>query len=377
MTTLPGGLTPGDLTTALRRWTGLPGLTVDDVATAPVAHRYSAPTTRALTRVAVSARDGAGAVPLRLVTKELQRAREGLPPGIPPPLRAFLDSQIPWRTEADVYTGDVRASLPPGLRMPDLVHVTEGPGDRVTLWLEDVRAVDRPWTAEDVRRAATGLGRLAVRRRHEPRIEVPCGSFLGNFVANRLDRRALPLIGDDATWAHPAMRQPEVAALRADLTRLAGRVPALWEELSAVPELPAHGDATPDNLLRPEAEPGTFVLVDWGTSTPAPVGFDVVPLVFGRAEGGSGPADEVHGLLDVAVPAYAEGMAAEGVEVPGELLRRAVVTAALLRYPFTGLPLDELEGPVTDGLTAHAREKAAFVRAVLDLEPRPAALSDR
>ncbi len=376
-TALPGGPTPDDLTAALRRWTGRPGLAVEAVATAPVAHRYSAPTTRALTRVAVSARDGAQAVPLRLVVKELQRAIEGLPPEIPASLREFIDSQIPWRTEADAYTGGVRASLPPGVRMPDLVHVAEGPGDRFALWLEDVHAVDRPWSADDVRRAATALGRMAVRRREEPPVPVPCGSFLGNFVANRLHRRALPLLADDATWAHPAMHQPGVAALRPALTGLAARVPALWEELSAVPELPAHGDATPDNLLRPEAEPGTFVLLDWGTATPAPIGFDVVPLVFGRAEAGTGPAGEVPGLLEVAVPAYAEGMAAEGLQVPVERLHRTVVTAALLRYPCTSLPLDELEGPPTPGLAARAREKAAFVRMVLDLEPHAAALSGR
>jgi hypothetical protein len=63
--------------------------------------------------------------------------------------------------------------------------------------------------------------------------------------------------------------------------------------------------------------------------------------------------------------------------VPVDLIRRAVVTAALLRYPFTSLPLDELEGPPTPGLPAHARGKAAFVQMVLDLEHAPAVLSGR
>ncbi|MGY1653673.1 phosphotransferase [Geodermatophilus sp. SYSU D01119] len=377
MTALPGGTTLEDLLPGLRRWTGRPGLTVDDVACVPVAHRYSAPTTRALTRVAVTARDGGEPLVLRLVVKELQRAREGLPPEVPPPAREFIDSQIPWRVEADVYTGPVRDHMPPGLRMPDLVHVTSGPGDRRTLWLEDVRAVDRPWSVDDVRRAATALGRLAVRRRVEPRIEIPCGSFLANFVANRLGRRALPLLATEGTWSHPAMRQPAVAALRDDLARLAGRVPALWDEVAGAPELPAHGDATPANVLRAEQEPGVLALLDWGTSTPAPVGYDVVPLVFGDAEACTAPPDAAPGLLDVAVPAYVEGLAAEGVEAPVRQVERAVVAAALLRYPFTSLPLDELEGPLTGELVAHAREKAAFVRMVLDLEPRLAALSGR
>ncbi|MGY1785226.1 hypothetical protein [Geodermatophilus sp. SYSU D00698] len=377
MSALPGGTTVAELLPALRRWTGRPGLTVDAVTTTPVPHRISAPTTRALTRVAVTARDATGPVRLPLVVKELQRAREGLPPEIPPPVREYIDSQIPWRTEADVYTSGVRDRLPPGLRVPGLVLAAEGPGDRVTLWLEDVATTERPWTAGDIRAAATALGRMAARRREEPRVPVPCDTFLGNYVANRLGRYALPLLAADDTWAHPAMRAPEVAALRPDLGELAGRVPALWDELGCVPELPAHGDATPANLLRPPDEPGTFVLLDWGTATPAPAGFDVVPLVFGRAEAGTAPAGEVPALLDVAVAAYAAGLAAEGLEVPADRLYRAAVAAALIRYPCTSLPLDHLGAPVGDDLLAHAVERAGFVRMVLDLQHRPAALSGR
>jgi hypothetical protein len=377
VTPLPGGTTVGELLPALRRWTGRSGLTVDDVTAEPIRHRISAPTTRALTRVTVSARDADGPVTLSLVTKELQRAIEGLPPEIPPPVRAYIDSQIPWRTEADLYTSRTAASLPPGLRMPALVHAQEGPGERFTLWLEDVGTSDRPWTADDVRRAATALGHAAVRRRGEPRIAVPCDSFLGNYVANRLGRYALPLLAADDTWAHPAMRLPEVAGLRTDLATLADRVHGLVDELGCVPELPAHGDATPANLLRPPAEPGTFVLLDWGTATPAPAGFDVVPLVFGRAEAGTAPADEVPALLEVAVAAYADGLAAEGLEVPADRVHRAAVAAALIRYPCTSLPLDHLGAPVTDDLLAHAVERAGFVRMVLDLQHRPAPLSGR
>ncbi len=374
VTGLPGGTAVADLLPGLRRWTGRPGLRVEDVACTPVRHRISAPTTRALTRVAVTTRDADGPVTLRLVTKELQRAREGLPPEVPPPARELIDSLVPWRIEADVYASATAGHLPPGLRMPDLVHVAEGPGDRVTLWLEDVAVTGEPWTADDVRRAATLLGRVAVRRRCEPRLVVPADSFLGNYVAHRLGGHALPLLAADDTWSHPAMRLAEVAALRTDLADLAGRVPALVAELGSVPELPAHGDATPMNLLRPAAGSGAFVLVDWGTSTPAPAGFDVVPLVFGRAEEGTAPPGEVPALLDTAVRAYAEGLAAEGLEVPVDRLLRAVVAAALIRYPCTSLPLDHLGGPVTDELLAHAVERAAFVRMVLDLQP---ALSGR
>jgi hypothetical protein len=54
--------------------------------------------------------------------------------------------------------------------------------------------------------------------------------------------------------------------------------------------------------------------------------------------------------------------------VPDDVLARAVRSCALLRYPFTSLPLSEaLTGrPVRDDLDRYARRKAAFVRGVLE-----------
>jgi hypothetical protein len=46
-----------------------------------------------------------------------------------------------------------------------------------------------------------------------------------------------------------------------------------------------------------------------------------------------------------------------------------VLTAALLRYPCTTMPLTPTMEPVTDAAVARARERATFVRMVLDLEP--------
>jgi hypothetical protein len=77
----------------------------------------------------------------------------------------------------------------------------------------------------------------------------------------------------------------------------------------------------------------------------------------------------VPALLDVAVPAYCAGLAAEGVDVPLADLAAGVLTAALLRYPCTTMPLTLTMEPVTDAAVERARERAAFVRMVLDLEP--------
>jgi hypothetical protein len=369
VTGLPGGLAVDALRDALRRWTGRPGLAVDAVACTPIAHRISAPTTRALTRVRVAASDGGQRLELRLVTKELQAARYGLPPQMPDDARAHLDAVIPWRLEADVLTGRAVTLMPPGLRTPEVVAVHEQDGDRLTLWLEDADPLDTPWTAADTERAATGLGRLAARRVGLPSPRIPGGDFLTGYRDEQLATWAVPWLLYDATWAHPLFRLPEVAALRPEVCALARRVVDVHARLAALPLLPAHGDATPMNLLRPRARPGEFVLVDWGMTGPAPAGFDLLPLVFGRAESGFGPPGEVPALLDVAVPAYCAGLAAEGVDVPLADLAAGVLTAALLRYPCTTMPLTLTMEPVTDAAVERARERAAFVRMVLDLEP--------
>jgi Phosphotransferase enzyme family len=378
VTPLPGGTTVDGLLPALRRWSGDPGLVVDEVTCGPLAHDISAPTTRGLTRVRLGGRGGSGErVELRLVAKELQSARYGLPPQMPDDVRAHLDALIPWRTEADVLASGVAGVAPPGLRPPDLVAVQEQPEDRLTLWLADADPVDTPWTDADTVRAAEVLGRLAARRRGLPTPPVPSGDFLTSYRDEQLGTWAVPWLLDDATWAAPVFGVPEVAALRDEVCDLARRVHDVHARLAPLPVLPAHGDSTPMNLLRPAAAPDSFVLVDWAMSGPAPAGFDVVPLVFGRAESGVGPAEEVPGLLGPAVAAYARGLAAEGVDVAPAELETAVLAAALLRYPCTGMPLHVLFDPVTDDLLAYAARRARFVRMVLDLEPRLTALSGR
>jgi Ser/Thr protein kinase RdoA (MazF antagonist) len=187
-------------------------------------------------------------------------------------------------------------------------------------------------------------------------------------VENAVRRWALPRLAGDDLWAHPAFTQGEVAALRQELLGLAERIDELLAALGPVPWSNTHGDPTPMNLLRPRADPDTFVLIDWGTASRGPVGWDVVPLVFGPAENGTAPPGDLAERLAVAVPAYAAGLAAEGVTVPDDVLARAVRSCALLRYPFTSLPLSEaLTGrPVRDDLDRYARRKAAFVRGVLE-----------
>ncbi|MFB9375695.1 hypothetical protein ACFFKU_17735 [Kineococcus gynurae] len=358
-----------DVVTALRHHLERPTLQLLDQREEPLEHDISAPTTASVTRVHLHLRDPLGDLRLSCVRKVLQAARHGLPPVIPPEVIAHLDAVIPWRLESDVLTPALAAAMPPGLRAPEVLARLERPDDRIELWLRDVEPVPASWTAGDTVHAARLLGRLAARRRDEPQ---PAGPrFLDTYRWESVAVWSAPRLLDPATWAHPVFRDPAVVGLRGPLLALVAGLPRLDERLAAVPVLPAHGDATPLNLLRPGVDPDDLVLLDWASATPGPAGWDVVPLVFGLAECGRQDVSDARAVLDDAIAAYGAGLAEEGFELAPDRLRTAVVTAAQLRYAFTTLPLGVLDGvPLPDpDPSAYLARRAALVRCVLDLTP--------
>ena len=363
---LPGGTTLDELQTALRASLGRPDLVLDETSCSSVVHTITAPATASLTRVRVTAHD-AEPLEISLIAKCLQTALRGLPPQIPKEERERLAASIPWRLEAEVYTGNTARRMPPGVRLPRLHAALERPDERIVLWLEDVEPLEIPWSAGELERAAMALGRLTVRRADQVLASLPPKSFLAHLVEVGLKPWALPHIHSDALWAHPAFAQQEVVALRPDLVRLAPEVDSWFDELSEVPWRNTHGDPTPMNMLRPRTDPDSFVLIDWGLASLGPVGWDVVPLVFGPAENGTAAPSDLADRMAVAIPAFEAGLAEEGWRLPEGAVRRVVRHSALLRYPFTSLPLGEFQsGMLTDDSMAYTRRKAAFIAAVLD-----------
>ncbi|WP_433801712.1 hypothetical protein [Actinomycetospora sp. CA-084318] len=367
-TTVPGGVAPGDLAAGLGELLGRRVVDAVVDAVESIAHAVTAPTTAGLHRVSVLAGTADGdQVPVRLVAKVLRPARYGLPPEMPDDARAHLDRVIPWRLEAEVVTTMPADRLPAGLRLPGLVAWTTR-AEEIVLWQEDVATADDPWTPDDVVRAAGLLGRLAARRADDV---VPWvgPTFLRSFLDGAVRSWAAPLLRAPGSWRHPEFAaaverdlEEPVLALLDDLATDDGPGVAPW--LTA-PGLPSHGDPTPDNLLRPVADPSSFVLIDWATATCAPVGWDVVPLVFGRAEAGRAPAAEAVAVLPRALEAYADGLAVEGRPVDRTALTAAVRAMARMRYGVTVLPLDALVGGRTR--TSAREPQADLVAAVLAL----------
>ena len=82
--------------------------------------------------------------------------------------------------------------------------------------------------------------------------------------------------------------------------------------MDALPQALPHGDASPQNLLVPADDPDTFVAIDVSFQNPQAVGFDLGQLLVGLTHAGQLPAaalPEVHAVL---VPAFTDGLQAEG-----------------------------------------------------------------
>jgi Ser/Thr protein kinase RdoA (MazF antagonist) len=149
-------------------------------------------------------------------------------------------------------------------------------------------------------------------------------------------------------------------------------LPQMLDELDAMPVGTLHGDACTRNLL---VEPGRegFVLIDFGFWGRGPLGFDLTQLILGEVQMGERPADELPELEAACLAAYAEGLRAEGTEVPVHTVARAHALLALLFTGLSAVPFEHLGEPVTDELLRVARERAAAARFLLDLVDATAA----
>jgi hypothetical protein len=269
--------------------------------------------------------------------------------------REFVDF-FPWRFELDMYGCGIGSVLPAGMRMPVLHHVKHADPDHIGLWWEYVAERPGRWELADYQRAARLLGQLAARRRDGAEINLslpkaareahPDGSALRFFTERRVMRGALPALQNEQVWGHPltktALHRAGDPALPADLLVLGARLRQILDMLDALPQTYAHGDASPQNLLRPAGEPETVVVIDWGFGTLLPVGFDLGQLLVGLAHAGETEPSELRDIDAAIFPAYLDGLAAEGYDVASQVVRAGYLGALAARSALCALPIELL-----------------------------------
>ncbi|MDF2745379.1 MAG: aminoglycoside phosphotransferase [Actinomycetia bacterium] len=285
--------------------------------TTAVAYEPGSPATGALLRVAGATADGQ---PWSVFLKVLQHPRHWPRLGLLPAeiRQPFLD-QYPWRGELAAWEPGFADRLPAGMRLPRLYRLTELGDDRLAVWMEDVPALDDAWEPPRFARAARALGGLAARRSDPALLAAsgfPAGAGLRSYSRSRVELSGLPLLEQDEVWSHPLVAGAVDDRLRDDLRTLGARVPELLDGMDRLPQALPHGDASPQNLLVPADDPGTFVAIDVSFQTPHAVGFDLGQLLVGLTHAGQLPAaalPEVHAVL---VPAFTDGLLAHGAAPP-------------------------------------------------------------
>ena len=336
----------------------------------PTGYAYTSIATGGLFRVTGTAATAGGTRPWSVFVKVLHHPRHWqLIDLIPPAAAADIKALFPWRAELETRA-QVLPVLPDGLRVPEIYRVADLGDDRLAVWMEDIDVDDDPWRDATYARAAFLLARLAARRvpgTAAGTSDLPPGLAVRKVVEPRAPVLA-GLVADDAVWTHPMVRDHVDPALRADLSRALDRLPGLLAEMATLPSSLPHGDAAPVNLLRPRRETGSFVAVDWSFGCQLPLGHDLGQLLVGEVERGAMDPSRLPGLLDdVLVPAYVDGLGAEGLTLDAAVVRRGAVCSSLgPRTLFGAFPFEQVGEPVPpDGGVLDRR--AGLARFVVDL----------
>ncbi len=287
---------------------------------------------------------------------------------VPEDMREAALAAMPWQREPQVYASDLGERLPAGLSMPRAYAVVELDELSAAVWLEVVDVDPVRWDLTRFARAAHLLGRLAASERVSPLGaigEVPDVARM--YYGSRFRGQVLPALHDDDLWAHPLMAAAFDRQLRDDMRAAADDMLVRIPELDAVPVLTSHGDACTRNLLVRRGADDGFVLIDFGFWGRCPAGFDLTQLLVGEVQLGERAAGELPALEEACLPAYVEGLAAEGVEIDLDVVRRAHALMMLLFTGLSAIPFELLEGAPTEEKVRVARERAAAARFMLDL----------
>lgn len=224
--------------------------------------------------------------------------------------------------EVAAYTSGVLATLPDGLRAPRyLGHVDRGPGGW-DLWLEDLgRAMRRArWTAARYAAAAHALGRMNAQWfAAPPSLDWVRPGFLEDHARRWLAREQ---------WGSHVLVGGRL------WRRMVRCLEGLDAQLAAFGALPmglAHQDASPRNLLvEEEGRRARIALLDWELCGLAPLGQEIVPLVWSGWQ--ACRADELEAREAVVWDAYLRGLQDVGLQRRGLAFSTRVLSDLRFAY---------------------------------------------
>jgi hypothetical protein len=178
-----------------------------DVHVDPVAYDLPAITTAGRWWVSGHAATPNGATPFRIFVKHVQNwSRSPQFAFVPPEIREMAAASVPWRTEANIYRSDLAERLPEGLSMPRALAVIDIDSLSTSAWLEAIPLREWPWDLDRFKRAAYLLGRLAGSRRVASLAQIDDHQWsVLDYLNGRFQHQVVPMLQDDALWAHPLL----------------------------------------------------------------------------------------------------------------------------------------------------------------------------
>lgn len=299
---------------------------------------------------------------------------------VPPHMRDELALRYPWRTEAQVYASEMASVLPAGGRLPLIHSIVEVDSQRSAIWMEDVH--EQPgatWSDATFIRAAHWLGRLAgssAVRDLGPQISAARDADRLRYYLDGVGRNVfIPSIVGDDMWRIPAVASVATPGLIEGLRALAGRAYQLADEIVSLPAFPAHGDASPQNLLienNPDGpggpdSPCEFVVIDWGMYGGACAGFDLGQLLAGWVNQGAMRGSDLYRLEPLCLAAYCDGLVQSGAAVAESVVRRGHALSMALFTGLSAVASQRLEEPDSDELRAFFSGRVEMAQFVLDL----------
>jgi hypothetical protein len=339
-------------------------------------------TTGGLWRVNGTARAGSTgsieAVPFSTVVKLVQSPLlwSGIEQ-VPPHFREGLARHYRWRTEAEVYASELADAMPKGGRLPKVYSIEELYGQRTAIWMEDVsECPGAEWTDTRFREAARLLGRLAgsaAVRELGPTVSAARDAERLRFYLDGVGAMVfIPGIRGEDLWRVPAVADTADPHLVAGLRSLTGRAAELMDEITALPVLPAHGDASPQNLLIESTTGGpggstNFAVIDWGLYGVACAGFDLGQLLAGWVNQGVMGGEELYRLEPLCLAAYCEGLADSGADVAEATVRRGHAASMALFTGLQAVATQRLAEPDSEDLRTLVAGRVEMARFVLDL----------
>ncbi|MFQ4149572.1 phosphotransferase [Arthrobacter sp. LAPM80] len=318
------------------------------------------------------------AMPFRAVVKVVQSPPLWSGIGqVPAHFKDGLVRHYPWHTEVKVYSSDLALAMPDGGRLRKVYAITALDEQRTAIWMEDVAECSNArWTDEVFRHAANLLGRLAGSgpvRDSGPVLSPAKDADRLRFYLDSVGTTVyIPSLRGEESWKIPAVAEAANAELISRLRALTDRAHLLVHEVLELPTFPAHGDASPQNLLIEATHGGQegcteFVVIDWGSYRAACAGFDLGQLLAGPVNQGCLRGEELYRLEPLCLKAFREGLAESGVNIPESEVRRGFAMTMALFTGMSAVPSQRVDEPDSEELRAFMAERIAMARFVLEL----------